>query len=111
MNDLTLDQITALQKQYGVNEIQEGLNSGEIWKREGEVGRLADCCLDSGLCMLPEHETRDFYGTRIPPRNILKAGTKGTLENCQAFWQKVEDGDYETIEQLESAFGKSSDDL
>ena len=91
--NLTLEQITELQKQYGVTKTQEGLNTGEIWFSEGSVGRFADDCLRIGVCMLPEHPTQDYYGSKIPPRNVLREGTKGTLGNSQAFWQKVLDGD------------------
>lgn len=101
---LTLENITKLQKQYGVTKTQDGLNSGQIWCMEGSVGRFADDCLRIGVCMLPEHETRDYYGTRIPSRNILREGTKGTLGNSQAFWQKVEDGDIDCCDFLENYF-------
>lgn len=102
---LTLDQITEMQKQYGVDRAQELMNSGEIWNFEGSVGRAADDMIEAGILMLPEEETRDYYGTRIPPRNILKDGTKGTLGNSQRFWKLVEEGDEGATEFVEQFNG------
>lgn len=102
--NLTLEQITELQKQYGVTKTQEGINSGNIWCFEGSVGRFADDCLRIGACYLPEYETQDYYGSKIPPRNVLREGTKGTLENSQAFWQKVLDCDDNCLDFLEDSF-------
>jgi hypothetical protein len=99
MNELTLEQITALQKQYGLTELQELINSGECWLREGHVGRTAMSALESGACLLPEDRHRDYYGTRVPSRNDLENGSKGTLGNSQAFWQKVENGEIEMFEE------------
>jgi len=104
MKKLTLEQITELQKQYGVTRQQDGINSGDIWKFEGSVGRFADSCLESGICMLSEKTTYDYYGNRFPTRTEVKAGSKGSLENAQEFWQKVVDGDDEAVDYLEQTF-------
>ena len=93
MKKLTLEQITALQKQYGYAEMQEMINSGLCWKLEGSVGRSASAELECGSCMLPEQVRVDSYGNRVPSRNDLKDGSKGTFTNSQEFWQKVEDGE------------------
>ena len=45
--------------------------------------------IDSGICFLPEHQTSDYYGNKIPSRNVLEDGTKGTIGNCSRFWSKV----------------------
>ncbi len=60
MKDLTLEQITALQKKYGVTEAQNDINTGHSWHMEGSVGRFADSCLEWGICMLPEVRHRDY---------------------------------------------------
>lgn len=98
MEKLTIEQITELQKQYGLTSLQEMINNGEVWKREGSVGRAAMSALESGACMLPEEEHQDYYGSTVPSRTNLKAGTKGTLENSQEFWQKVDEGDIDLPE-------------
>jgi hypothetical protein len=90
MNELTLKRITELQKAYGVTGTQEGINSE---------------MLEAGVCVLPNGRRTDYYGNIVPSRDDLKPGTKGTLLNCQTFWQMVEDGNFETIESLEETFG------
>jgi hypothetical protein len=105
MNELTLKRITELQKAYGVTGTQEGINSGLCWRMEGSVGRFASEMLEAGVCVLPNGRRTDYYGNIVPSRDDLKPGTKGTLLNCQTFWQMVEDGNFETIESLEETFG------
>ena len=97
MERLTLEQITELQKEYGITELQENINSGFAWLLEGSYGRAANETLESGMCMLPEVERKDSYGTIVPSRNTLY-GTKGSLEHSQNFWQKVIDGEIDLPE-------------
>jgi len=94
MKKLHLKTIEALQKRYGYADIQESINSGLCWKMEGSVGRHAMSLLDSGVCMLPLVARYDYYGNRVPSRRDLKnvVGSKGSLANCQNFWQGVIDG-------------------
>lgn len=90
---LELNQIELLQKKYGYSNVQNRINTGSIWNFQGSVGRAAMGLLESGICFLPDESTQDYYGNYIPSRNELQAGTKGTLENSQKFWQKVIDGE------------------
>ena len=98
---LTIEQIKELQKQYGYIKMQERIEDGSVWKFEGSMGRAAMDCLETGLCFLGEERKSDYYGNTIPSRNDLEAGTKGTLENSQEFWQKVVDGEIE-LEEVEA---------
>lgn len=93
-----LEEITAMQKQYGLTELQERINSGLAWLMEGQFGRTAMSALESGACMLPLVPRRDAYGTIVPPRTRLKEGTKGTLELSQDFWKDILDGTKELPE-------------
>lgn len=102
MNILKLE---SLQKAYKVKAIQDQINSGLCWKLEGSVGRFAMNMLESGVCMLPLVPRIDAYGNRVPSRKELKPGTTGSYKNCSNFWDKVWDGDYDTIEALEETFG------
>ena len=86
---LTIDQITKLQRTYGLTELQESINSGQCWLREGFFGRTAVDALKDGACMLPEEQYYDYYGNLVPSRNDLKEDSTGTLSNSQNFWQKV----------------------
>ena len=101
---ITLERITEMQKAYGVTQTQEMINNGECWRMDGSVGRFVADCLRIGVCMLPEHRNRDYYGNIVPSRNDIEKGSNGSLENAQEFWQKVEDGDYECEEFLLSSF-------
>ena len=85
--------INRLQKEYGYSEMQDLINSGLAWKMEGSIGRQAMGCLESGACMLPKVSHSDYYGNRIPSRDELKKGTKGTYQNCKDFWTKVDEGE------------------
>jgi len=90
---LTVEQITELQKRYGVTDIQEQINSGLAWLMEGSVGSAAMDTLECGMCMLPLVPRKDYWGNIVPARTSLASGTKGTLENSQNFWEKVESGE------------------
>jgi len=83
---MKLHHITQLQKEYELTEIQDLINSGLAWKLEGSVGRFAMQMLETGACMLPTKAHFDAYGNRVPSRNDLKKGTKGTLQNSQMYW-------------------------
>ena len=105
MKHLTFRQITKLQKDYAVSGMQESINNGGCWKMEGSAGRFAMSCLDSGVCMLPIQPKFDYYGNRVPSRNDLKQGTKGTFQNSVNFWNRILDGEMDAIEWLEETFG------
>lgn len=96
-----IGKIKELQKQYGYADTQKRIEDGSIWKFEGAMGRHVMECLESGACFLSEDITYDYYNNTIPSRRMLEAGTKGTLENSQDFWQKVEDGEIELDEPSE----------
>jgi hypothetical protein len=106
---LTYKQITNLQKGYRVTATQEGINTGQCWLMEGSVGRFASAMLDAGVCMLPLEGHYDYYSNYVPTRKQVKAGTKGSFKLSQQFWQKVWDGDFDTIEQLENTFGRDEE--
>lgn len=101
MSKPTFKQITALQKQYGFDKMQESINTGQCWKMEGSVGREAMAQLESGACMLPKEFKTDYYGSRVPSRDVLKPGTKGTFKNSQNFWEGVLEGRIEIDELIE----------
>lgn len=92
---MNLERITELQKENGLEDIQEKINSGLVWKLEGSYGRTAMSLLESGACLLPTESHNDYYGNRVPSRDDLQDGTKGTLQNSINFWEKVEEGEIE----------------
>lgn len=66
--------------------MQALIDSGRAWKMEGSCGRAAMAMLESGACFLPETAHSDYWGNRVPSRNDLKEGTKGTLGNAARYW-------------------------
>ena len=92
MELLTIEQITDLQKQYGLKELQDWINNGLVWQLEGAIGRRAWDALGEGACMFPEEEHTDYNGNPIPSRKDVKHTTRGSLENSQVFWQGVMEG-------------------
>lgn len=90
---MNYQRIKTLQKEYGYDEMQNLIETGSAWKMEGSMGRSAMGCLESGACMLPKEDFRDYYGNLVPSRDRLKKGTKGTYQNAKEFWSKVENGE------------------
>lgn len=96
--EITIEMITDLQKQYGLTDLQEKINSGMAWKLEGSFGRAAMSALEDGACLLPEESHQDYYGNTVPSRTQVKMGTNGSIENCQEFWAKVLNGEIDLPE-------------
>ena len=59
--------------------IQGLINSGMAWRLEGAVGREAMRWIEDGYAILGEHGNRDYYGTYVPSRHEVKAGTMGSV--------------------------------
>lgn len=105
METMTIERIKELQEEYQLTKAQNWLNTGDIWKLEGYYGRTASEMLESGILILPEERTSDYYGNIVPARTDLKAGTKGTLELAQEFWTEIERGNPNAIEYVEQFRG------
>ena len=95
MEPITIEQITELQAEYGLTDLQKFIDTGDAWITEGHIGRTAMSALEQGACLLPETQHTDAYGSIVPSRLDLMPGTKGTLTLAQNFWQKVLDGEIE----------------
>ena len=54
------------------------IDSGDAWRLEGHVGRMAMGLIEAGKCMLGEKARHDYWGNRVPSRYEVKAGTKGS---------------------------------
>ena len=87
---MTIQEITKLQKANGSWETQELINSGLVWKMEGSMGRHAMSLLEMGACYLPKEPKTDYYGNRVPSRDWLEAGSKGTLENTINYYSNID---------------------
>jgi hypothetical protein len=103
---MTYSQILKLQKEHGVAGLQKLVFSGEIWKFQGSAGRATMQMLEAGVVMLPKVITTDYYGNQLPARQMLRSGTKGTMQNCSNFWDRVVDEDEVALATI-SAYAES----
>lgn len=87
---MNISTIYRLQREFGYAELQEAINTGLAWKMEGAYGRDAMNALEQGICLLPTTPHRDAYGNRIPARNEIKEGSKGSFQNAVNFWSDDE---------------------
>lgn len=59
---------------------QKHINSGDVWRFEGSVGREAMGLIEAGYCCLGEKGCYDFWGNYVPSRYEVEPGTKGSVE-------------------------------
>lgn len=59
--------------------MQQSINDGTAWKFQGSVGRSMMDALEAGICVLGRKPAADYYGNRIPSRDEVKPGTKGSI--------------------------------
>lgn len=83
---MTYTQVLQAQRDNGFDGIQKLIDSGEVWKMEGSMGRYAMDCLKSGACFLPKKPSRDYYGSRIPSRDEVEEGSTGSFKNSVNFY-------------------------
>lgn len=57
--------------------LQRAINSG-MWSLQGSYGRAMMAAIEDGTCMLGKQPARDYYGNRIPSRDEVLKGTKGS---------------------------------
>ena len=60
--------------------VQRAINGGEAWKFQGNLGRTLMAAIEAGYCLLGQHATTDFYGSHIPSRSEIAAGSKGSRD-------------------------------
>ena len=60
--------------------IQRAINEGTAWKFQGSFGRTMMDAIRSGRCLLGRHSTQDYWGNRIPSRDEVQEGTKGSYD-------------------------------
>ena len=59
--------------------IQRAINSG-MWGLQGSYGRTMMAAIEAGQCMLGTSRAKDYYGSTIPSRDDVQAGTKGSYD-------------------------------
>jgi hypothetical protein len=58
--------------------LQRAINSGHAWKMQGSYGRAMMDAIEMGKCMLGPDPARDYWGNRVPARDEVQSGTKGS---------------------------------
>lgn len=76
--DLIEGETTCTTREY-YQAIQRAINSG-MWGMQGSYGREMMAAINGGYCMLGHNEARDYWGNRIPSRDQVQAGTKGSFD-------------------------------
>jgi hypothetical protein len=67
------------QEEY-FDSIQRAINGLAAWRMQGSYGRAMMQAINDGYCLLGREHTRDYWGNRIPSRDEVKRGTKGSFE-------------------------------
>lgn len=86
---MTIQEINNLQKIYGLSELQNFIDSGQVWKTAGSIGRSAITALIRGWCILSDESCYDAYGNYVPSRGEVQAGTMGSLELASQYWDSI----------------------
>ena len=60
--------------------LQRAINGLMAWRMQGSYCRAMMQALTDGHCLLGREHTRDYWGNRIPSRDEVKRGTKGSVE-------------------------------
>jgi hypothetical protein len=86
MSTFTLNDIYTIEQDGQETEleyyeaIQKAINDGTAWKFQGSYGRTMMGAINEGYCMLGVYSSSDYYGNKIPSRDEVQEGTKGSYE-------------------------------
>lgn len=78
---MALEEGTDNEIEYYEN-LQRMINAGQ-WSLQGSFGRTMMAAIEAGKCMLGPNTAFDAYRNRIPSRDEVQAGTKGSREYVQ----------------------------
>lgn len=70
---------TSTQEEY-FESLQRAINSLTAWRLQGSYGRAMMQAIEDGYCMLGREHTQDYWGSRIPSRDEVLQGTKGSFD-------------------------------
>ena len=60
--------------------LQRLINDGGAWQLEGFYGRSMMAAINKGFCLLGKISFNDYYGNKVPARDEVKEGTKGSRQ-------------------------------
>lgn len=64
--------------------MQNAINDGIAWKLQGSFGRAMMAAIEEGSVMLGREPKSDYWGNRIPSRDEVRPGTKGSRQYVAA---------------------------
>jgi hypothetical protein len=82
---LTLADINNIETEEDISDveyyqsIQRAINSG-MWALQGSYGRVMMEAISYGYCVLGKESATDYWGNKIPSRDEVKAGSKGSYD-------------------------------
>jgi len=65
---------------YSHKNLQRMIDSGQVWRMEGSMGRAAMEGIKSGHLILGPKSHKDYWGNHIPAHHEVKPGTHGSPE-------------------------------
>lgn len=75
--------------------LQRMINAGQ-WSLQGSTGRAMMAAIENGRCALGTDPARDYWRNRIPSRDEVEPGTKGSLlyveQQAGANWRAMIEG-------------------
>ena len=84
LNDVEVNEGKAANEMEYFVSLQRAINSLSAWRMQGSMGRAMMGAIEAGKCMLGRTTTRDYWSNRIPARDEVEAGTKGSFEYVRA---------------------------
>jgi hypothetical protein len=63
-----------------LDAMQALVDSGQVWRMEGSLGRAAMAAIEAGEIALGPVGHRDYWGNYVPARDEVAPGTKGSAE-------------------------------
>jgi len=77
--------------------LQKAINSGSAWSFQGSYGLAMMAAIEAGACLLGRDSARDYFGNRIPSRDAVAPGSKGSFDYVA---DRMGDSYAQTIESI-----------
>lgn len=77
---MSVDLQTVLDAQDGDDAALQRMIDAGAWSFEGSMGRAMMAAIEDGRCILGPEPAFDYWGNRIPSRDEVQPGTKGSVE-------------------------------
>jgi hypothetical protein len=104
MSNLNLNDVLVIEGEQESTEegyyasLQRAINSLDAWKLQGSYGRTMMAAIEEGRCMLGRKPTADYYRNRIPSRDEVQAGTKGSRQFVVQMYGEAWAADMEAVQ-------------